>query len=47
MWPFSMVLQAFLPLWIALRIVLLQPGWVAAAETADVDVGLYALGAFP
>jgi opacity protein-like surface antigen len=28
-------------------IVLLQPGWVAAAETADVDVGLYALGAFP
>jgi opacity protein-like surface antigen len=28
-------------------IVLLEPGWVAAAETADVDVGLYALGAFP
>jgi len=28
-------------------IVLLQPGWGAAAETADVEVGLYALGAFP
>ncbi|MBU6481298.1 MAG: outer membrane beta-barrel protein [Nitrospirae bacterium] len=28
-------------------IVSLQPGLVAAAETADVDVGLYALGAFP
>jgi opacity protein-like surface antigen len=28
-------------------IVLLQSGLVAAAETADVDVGLYALGAFP
>jgi opacity protein-like surface antigen len=28
-------------------IVLLEPDWVAAAETADIDVGLYALGAFP
>ena len=27
--------------------ILLQPGWGAAAETADVDVGLYVLGAFP
>jgi opacity protein-like surface antigen len=32
---------------LALMIALLQPDWVAAAETADVDVGLYALGAFP
>lgn len=47
MWPFSLVLPAFLPLSLALMIVLLQPGWVAAAETADVDVGLYALGVFP
>ncbi len=47
MWPFPLGLQAFLPLSLALMIVLLQPGWVAAAETADVDVGLYALGAFP
>jgi len=47
MWPFPLVLPAFLPLSLALMIVLLQPGWVAAAETADVDVGLYALGAFP
>jgi opacity protein-like surface antigen len=28
-------------------IILLQSGLAAAAETADVDVGLYALGAFP
>ncbi len=47
MWPFPLVLQVFLPLSLALMIVLLQPGWIAAAETADVDVGLYALGAFP
>ena len=47
MWPFPLVLQVFFPLSLALMIILLQPGWVAAAETADVDVGLYALGAFP
>ncbi len=47
MWPFPLVLPVFFQLWFALMIVLLQPGWVAAAETADVDVGLYALGAFP
>jgi opacity protein-like surface antigen len=28
-------------------VVLLQPGLVAASESADVDLGLYALGAFP
>ena len=47
MWPFPLVLPVFFPLSLALMIVLLQPGWVAAAETADVDVGLYVLGAFP
>jgi opacity protein-like surface antigen len=45
--PFALVLLALLPFSLVLLIVLLQPGWVAAAETADVDVGLYALGAFP
>jgi opacity protein-like surface antigen len=45
--PFALVLAAFLPFSLVLIIVLLQPGRVAAAETADVDVGLYALGAFP
>jgi opacity protein-like surface antigen len=47
MWPFPLVLSAFFPLSLALMVVLLQPGRVAAAETADVDVGLYVLGAFP
>ena len=47
MWPFPLVLLVFFSLSLALMIVLLQPGWVAAAETADVDVGLYVLGAFP
>ena len=47
MWPFPLALPAFFSLSLALMIVLLQPGWVAAAETADVDVGLYILGAFP
>ena len=47
MWSFPPVLLAFLPFSIVLMIVLLQSGFVAAAETADVDVGLYALGAFP
>ena len=45
--PFALVLAAFLPFLLVLIIVLLQPSWVAAFETADVDVGLYALGAFP
>ena len=47
MWPFPLVLPVFFPLSLTLMIVLLHAGWVAAAETADVDVGLYALGAFP
>ena len=47
MWPFPLALPVFFSLSLAFMIVLLQPGWVAAAETADVDVGLYALGAFP
>ena len=47
MWPFPLALLVFFSLSLALMIVLLQPDWVAAAETADVDVGLYALGAFP
>ena len=47
MWPFSLVLPVFFSFSLALMIILLQPGWVAAAETADIDVGLYALGAFP
>ena len=47
MWPFPLALPVFFPLSLALMIVLLQSGMVAAAETADIDVGLYALGAFP
>ena len=47
MWPFPLVIQALFPLSLALMILLLQPVLVAATETADVDVGLYALGAFP
>ena len=47
MWPFPLVIPVFFPLSLALMMVLLQPVLVAAAETADVDVGLYALGAFP
>jgi len=47
MWPFPSVLPVFFPLSLSLMIVLLQPGWGAAAETADVDIGLYALGALP
>jgi opacity protein-like surface antigen len=47
MWSFPSALPVFFSLSLALMIVLLQPGLVAAAETADVDVGLYALGAFP
>jgi opacity protein-like surface antigen len=45
--PFALVLLALLPFSLVLMIVLLEPGWVAAFEAADVDVGLYALGAFP
>ena len=41
------MLPVFFSLSLALMMVLLQPGWGAAAETADVEVGLYALGAFP
>ena len=47
MWPFPLALLVFFSWSLALMIALLQPDWVAAAETADVDVGLYALGAFP
>ena len=47
MWPFPWVLTVFFTFSLALMSVLLHPGWVTAAETADVDVGLYALGAFP
>ena len=47
MWPFPFVFSAFFSLSLALTIMLLQPSWTAAAETADIDVGLYALGAFP
>lgn len=47
MWPHPLVLPVLFSLSLALMSVLLQPGSVAAAETADVDVGLYALGAFP
>jgi opacity protein-like surface antigen len=45
--PFALVLPALLPFSLVLMIALLEPDWVAAAETADIDVGLYALGAFP
>ena len=47
MWSFPLTIQAFSSLSLALMIVLLQPCLVTAAETADIDVGLYALGAFP
>ena len=47
MWPFPLAFPVFFSLSLALMMVLLQPVLVAAAETADVDVGLYALGAFP
>lgn len=47
MWLFPLVLPVVFSLSLALMSVLLHPGWGAAAETADVDVGLYALGAFP
>jgi opacity protein-like surface antigen len=47
MWPFPLALPVFFPLSLALMIVFTQACSVFAAETADVDVGLYALGAFP
>ncbi|MEP6932998.1 MAG: hypothetical protein ABI988_03505 [Nitrospirota bacterium] len=47
MWPLPLVLTVFFSWSLTFMIVWLQPGLVAAAETADVDVGLYALGAFP
>ena len=47
MWPFPSMLPVFFPLSLAIITVLLQPSVGAAAETADVDIGLYALGAFP
>jgi len=46
--PFlSLVLPVFLPLSVALMIVFMQASPASAAETADVDIGLYSLGAFP
>ena len=47
MWRFPLVLPVFFLLSLALMIIFTQAGPVLAAETADVDVGLYALGAFP
>jgi opacity protein-like surface antigen len=47
MWPFPPAFPNFLSLAITLMIILLQPSLLIAAETVDVDLGLYALGAFP
>jgi opacity protein-like surface antigen len=47
MWPFSLAPLVFFSLSLALMIVFTPVGLASAAETADVDVGLYALGAFP
>jgi opacity protein-like surface antigen len=47
LWPFFLALPVFLSLSAAIAVVLLQPGLVVAAETVDVDIGLYTLGAFP
>jgi opacity protein-like surface antigen len=46
-WPLPLVLPAFLPLSLALMMVYMQVDLASAAETADVDIGLYTLGAFP
>lgn len=46
-WLLPLVLPAFLPLSLALMIVFMQAGPASAAETADVDISLYSLGAFP
>jgi opacity protein-like surface antigen len=47
MWPFPPVFLSFLLLSAAIMFVLLQPGLVVAAETVDVDIGLYTMGSFP
>ncbi|MFI5223277.1 MAG: outer membrane protein [Nitrospirales bacterium] len=47
MWPFSLVFPVFLSLSAVIVVVLLQPGLVVAAETVDVNIGLYTLGSFP
>lgn len=47
MWPFRLALPVFFSLSLALMIVFMPVGLASAAEIADVDVGLYALGAFP
>ena len=46
-WPLPLVLPDFLPLLLALMMVFMQVGPVSATEIADVDIGLYTLGAFP
>jgi hypothetical protein len=46
-WPLPLVLPAFLRLSLALMMVYMPVDLASAAETADVDIGLYALGAFP
>jgi opacity protein-like surface antigen len=46
-WPLPLMLQAIPPLSFAVMIVLMPAGLVSAAETADVDIGLYVLDAFP
>ena len=47
MLPLLLVFPVFFSLLLALMMVFTQAGQVLAAETADVDVGLYALGVFP
>jgi len=47
MWSARLSLPVFLPLSVALVIGFISAGRVSAAETADVSIGLYALGAFP
>jgi opacity protein-like surface antigen len=47
MWPFPLAFQVFFSLLLTLMIVFIPVGLASAAETADIDVGLYALGAFP
>jgi opacity protein-like surface antigen len=46
-WPLPLVLPAFLRLSLALMMVYMQVDQASAAETADVDIGLYSLDAFP
>lgn len=47
MWPFPLALPVFFSLSVAFMIVFMPAGLASASETADVDIGLYALGAFP